>query len=465
MRQARKPASTRKPRHARGFCFSIAGKDQPDLQAVDPGVLSVDGDLADRSARYFTAPTAPMKQLSTLAPGILFAAQALAQSECADGRYTDPAYFDSVMVTLAVPFGSNTPVSGGGTETLEMDIYEPYGDTLGERPAVLVAFGGSFIGGTRGDVAELCIRFAKLGYVAVAPDYRVGFFFPNVNTTQLAVVRSMHDLRAAVRCLRKTVDLDGNPYGIDTDRIIVGGVSAGAIGAIHATYLDQSSEIPTTLYDDTLTIGAVEGNSGWPSYSSEVMACWSMSGAIGDTSWIQPGDQPLCSIHETGDQTVPYGTQMVSVIGIPTGLTASGSSDIHRRMDHIGVPNCFLSYNQSQHVGYLSYDTDNSIAFVTDFLANVVCGDDANCGTIYAGVDEQEPVAPLSLSPNPTTGLFSFSSDGRATVTVMDIAGRVVLERQTSPGVVTIDISSLPSGVYGVHCSGERVRVGRVVKN
>lgn len=406
-----------------------------------------------------------MKQLSTTLIALTFLASASAQTECGDGRYTDPAFFDSVMVTLAVPFGSNTPVSGGGTEILEMDIYEPYGDTLAERPAVLVAFGGSFIGGTRADVEELCVRFAKLGFVVIAPDYRVGFFFPNANTTQLAVVRGMHDLRAAVRCLRKTADLDGNPYGIDPDRIIVGGVSAGGIAAIHATYLDQSSEIPTTLYDDTLTIGAVEGNSGWPSYSSEVMACWSMSGAIGDTSWIQTGDQPLCSIHETGDGTVPYGTQEVSVIGIPTGLTASGSSDIHLRMDHLGVPNCFLSYNGNQHVGYLNYDTDNSIAFVTDFLANVVCGNDAICGNINTGLNAHDPTGSLLPSPNPTNGVFAFMSGERCVITVIDVAGRVLLERQAGPGAVSVDISSWPDGVYNVRCVSEAVRVGRVVKN
>lgn len=405
-----------------------------------------------------------MKRLSAFAFPLAFWFTASAQSECADGRYTDPDYFDSVSVTLAVPFGSNTPVSGGGTETLEMDIYEPYGDTLAHRPVVLVAFGGSFIAGARGDVADLCERFAKLGYVAVAPDYRVGFFFPNVNTTELAVVRCMHDLRAAIRCLRKTAVADGDPYRIDTDRIIVGGVSAGAIGAIHVAYLDQSSEIPSTLYDDTLTIGGIEGNSGWGSYSSDVMACWSMSGAIGDTSWIDVGDQPLCSIHETGDQTVPYGTQMVSVIGIPTGLVASGSSDIHRRMDHIGVPNCFLSYEADNHIGYLTYDTDNSIAFVTDFLANVVCGNDANCGTVYAGVEEQDPIMPLMLSPNPTTGMFSFTCEGRSTTTVMDVAGRVLMEQRTAGGTVAIDISRLPVGMYEVRCLGDRVRTGRVMK-
>lgn len=405
-----------------------------------------------------------MKHLLLFAFSSILLVRAVAQSECGDGRYSDPAYFDSVIVTLGVPFGSNTPVTGGGTETLEMDIYEPYGDTLSQRPAVLVAFGGSFIGGTRGDVAGLCERFARMGYVAVAPDYRVGFFFPNTNTTQLAVVRCMHDLRAAIRCLRKTVELDGDPYGIDPDRIIVGGVSAGGIGAIHATYLDQSSEIPTTLYDDTLTIGAIEGNSGWPSYSSEVMACWSMSGAIGDTSWIQPGDQPLCSIHETGDGTVPYGTQEVSVIGIPTGLTASGSSDIHRRMDHLGVPNCFLSYTSTQHVGYLNYDPENAIAFVTDFLANVVCGNDADCGTVSAGVEETSAVRALELFPNPTENTVSFRCDERCTVRVLDVAGREVLRSAASVGLMTLHLGHLPSGVYELRSEGDRTRSGRLVK-
>jgi para-nitrobenzyl esterase len=406
-----------------------------------------------------------MRQYSAFLTALVCIGPAFAQSECGSGRYTDPAFFDSVVVTLGVPFGTNTPVSGGGTETLEMDIYEPYADTLTDRPVVLVAFGGSFIAGTRGDVADLCERFARLGFVAVAPDYRVGFFFPNSNTTQLAVVRGMHDLRAAVRFLRKTVAMDADPYGIDPDRIIVGGVSAGGIAAIHATYLDQSSEIPQTLYDDTLTIGAIEGNSGWPMYSSEVLGCWSMSGAIGDTSWVEPGDQPLCSIHETGDGTVPYGTQEVSVIGIPTGLTASGSSDIHRRMDNIGVPNCFLSYMENSHVGYLNYDTDNAIAFMTDFLAEVVCGNDPACGTISTDIDDQPVTGGLILAPNPTDGVFSFMNDERCALSVLDVSGRAMEEHQLMPGLVSIDLGHFPEGVYQVRCLGDRSRTGRIVKH
>src|SRR5690606_6729036 len=106
-----------------------------------------------------------------------------------------------------------------------------------------------------------CGQLARLGYVAVAIDYRVGFFFPNTSTTMHAVQRCVHDLKGSIRYLRKTVAEDGNPYGIDPDRIIVGGVSAGAIGALHATYMDQPSELPAQLVADSAVWGGMEGNS------------------------------------------------------------------------------------------------------------------------------------------------------------------------------------------------------------
>lgn len=405
-----------------------------------------------------------MKHLSALLFAMGLAWSLFAQSECSNGRYLDPMHFDSVMVTSAVTFGSNTPVSGGGPQTLRMDIYEPVGDALAQRPVVVVAYGGSFIAGQRSDVAELCQRFAHLGYVAVAPDYRVGFFFPNAHTTELAVIRCVHDMRAAIRYLRKTVVEDGDPYRIDPDRIIVGGVSAGGIGALHVTYLDQSSEIPAILYPDTLTIGAIEGNSGSPGYSSDVVACWSMSGAIGDTSWIQPGDQPCISLHEEGDAVVPYGTQEVSVIGIPTGLIASGSSDVHRRLDHLGIPNCFLSYPGADHVGYLTYDTEHAFGAVARFCADVVCGQEITCEQLPVAVAEVQDGSQPGAYPNPTMGPLNVRIQERGVLTLMDAAGRSVLQLNVVPGALALDLSALPNGLYTLRVQGTQLRVSRVVK-
>ena len=386
-----------------------------------------------------------------------------AQSECTSGRYTDPDLFDSVAVSTVI-FGSNTPVSGTGTQTLYMDVYQPVGDVLPNRPVVIVAFGGSFISGVRADVAPLCIAFAKLGYVAVAPDYRVGFFFPTESTTTKAVMRCAHDLRACVRFLHKSVVDDGNPYAIDPARIIVGGVSAGAIGALHMCYLDESSEIPPILYPDTTFTGGLSGNSGSPGYSEEVLACYSMSGCIGDTLWIHSGDEPLVSVHETGDGVVPCYTETVEVIGIPTGLWASGSHDIHLRMQHIGLENCYLEYPGTGHVGYLNYDPEVSFDHVVRFLASQVCSQNGDCGTLYASVQEVQQPSLLDASPNPTDGTLTVRVDEDCDVQVLDAAGRVLMTSRIAGGTAILDLSQVADGIYMVRTMGHNVRMARVVK-
>lgn len=390
---------------------------------------------------------------------LLFLPFLLNAQECANGRYVDPAHFPNVTVTTGVEFGANTGVSGSN-QVLRMDVYEPTGDVLAARPVVIVAFGGSFISGSRGDVADICNAFARLGYVAIANDYRVGFFLPNATTTTRAVMRGAHDMRACVRYLRKTVAENGNPYRIDPDRIIVGGVSAGAISALHATYLNEESEIPAVLIPESAAMGGIEGNSGSQGYSSEVLACYSFSGAIGDTTWIVPSDKPLASIHEVGDGVVPYYTQEVSVVGIATGLIASGSHDIHLRTAHQNVPNCFLSYPGNGHVGYLQSDAANAIAFVAQFMADMVCDQPLACANTLAVSDLPEPVASLPY-PNPSSDRVWLDLPIGAWATLSDLQGRMLQTVRATTDRVEFDLAGLANGIYilnsSVHQQGVQV--------
>jgi len=381
---------------------------------------------------------------------------------CGEGRY-QIEQFTSVTEVLGVTFGSNTAVSGGA-QTLKMDVYMPTGDVLVARPVILVAFGGSFIGGTRSDVADLCRTFAKMGYVAVAPDYRVGFFFPNATTTTRAVMRGAHDMKACIRYLRKSVEELDNPYGIDTDKIIAGGVSAGAISAIHATYLDQEAELPAVLAAESATIGGVEGNSGNPGYSSAVFACMSLSGAIGDTLWVNAGDPPLVSVHDVGDGVVPYYTQEVSVIGIPTGLVASGSYDLHQRCAHLDLPNCLLPYPGTGHVAYLNSDPVGSVGFVATFCGQLVCNEPTTCGTIITAVEDIHGEDAFTVFPNPTTGLLQFTLATASNVQLMDVSGRVVMQQKVSSGIQRLDLGGLPDGLYTLYVQGSTNQVVKVVK-
>ena len=407
-----------------------------------------------------------MKRIFTLCViCILTAAQVYAQPDCSGGRYSTFDLFSNVDVTSAVTFGNNTALSGSAVD-LKMDIYEPAGDSQTDRPVILMAFGGSFIGGSRGDVAFMCNILAKMGYVAVAPDYRVGFFLPNEITTTLAVLRGAHDMNACVRYLKKTAAEDGNPYGIDCERIIVGGISAGAIAAIHSAYLDKLSEVPAYMVNDTAGLGGVEGNSGTPDYSSDAVGVISFSGAIGDTSWIEAGGAAIVSIHEENDNVVPYLTQEVSVSGFPTGLIASGSAHVHLRADNQGVSNDLKTYlGVNNHVGYLSPIDQPALDFMRDFLANLVCnsGSTNNCAQVSSGISDVERNT-VAIYPNPTTDILNFSVEETGTFEIIDAIGRTVMSGTAMNGKNRLDVNSLPKGAYTLKLTTETVGTAHFIK-
>ncbi len=61
-----------------------------------------------------------------------------------------------------------------------------------------------------------------------------------------------------------------NEFRIDTTRIYIGGVSAGAIAALQIAHFDDLQEVPIGM--DTLlqANGGFEGNSGNPGYSRDI---------------------------------------------------------------------------------------------------------------------------------------------------------------------------------------------------
>ena len=66
-----------------------------------------------------------------------------------------------------------------------------------------------------------------MGYVAASISYRLGIdnVFDLETSLQESVLRGVHDAKAAVRYFRRTHAEDGNPWGIDPARIVLGGSS------------------------------------------------------------------------------------------------------------------------------------------------------------------------------------------------------------------------------------------------
>ena len=130
------------------------------------------------------------------------------QEECDGQRYTQEI-FPNVNVTSGVYYGTNINDGffGDVDEDLYLDIYEPQGDNIEDRPLIILLYGGSFVGGSRtsSNMVTLCTRFAKMGYVTAAIDYRLTtelIWLANEATAYKAATKAIHDLKGAIRFFR-----------------------------------------------------------------------------------------------------------------------------------------------------------------------------------------------------------------------------------------------------------------------
>ena len=294
------------------------------------------------------------------------------QEECDNNRY-NTEIFESVNVTSGIFYGSNinTGFFGDVTEDLYLDVYQPIDDDFNRRPLIIMLFGGSFITGSRtsSDIVEICTRYAKMGYVAAAIDYRLTaelIILANEETAYKAATKGMHDLKAAIRYFRMN-DILYDDYGIDTERIYSGGVSAGAISAVNAAYLDLDIEVPSFIETYLSESGGLEGNSGNAGYSSEFHGIINLCGAVGHTDWISDDDIPIVSLHGTDDGVVPYGDGMITLFGL--NMNVMGSYAIHNRMIELDNNSAFLSWEGVDHTPFISSATymNDTIEFSSNF--------------------------------------------------------------------------------------------------
>jgi len=289
--------------------------------------------------------------------------------------------FDSLRITT-VQFGRSINVDGIAMD-LFMDVYQPEGDTSTSRPVIVWAFGGAFIGGQRTDMDFFAQTFARRGYVCATFDYRLYPFLtaglPDSTDIADIAIKATHDMKAAVRHLRQDAATD-NLFKIDPDRIIAGGVSAGAITALQTGVLKDGDVTLDYLLDIIDANGGLEGASGDAenlSYSSDVSLVINLSGAVFDLDWIDPEDVPIISYHGDADEVVPFGIGNANVFGIDlTRLFGSGA--IHPHCDDIGLRNSLFTVPGGDHVGIYTEEQfvpqrDQFLEDLSDFLLPLVC--------------------------------------------------------------------------------------------
>lgn len=399
-------------------------------------------------------------------------------AQCNGTRYRDMTFAQDSTISN-ITYGSNQSFNNGAI-TLKLDVHMPKGDTAMSRPLIIMAHGGNFLGGSKTgvDVIQLCNDLSRMGYVVASIDYRVGmtnFPFPGPDSTDAteAVMRAVHDARAAVRFFRKDY-AQGNTYRIDTSNIYFAGVSAGGFMALHVAYLDEAAEFPA--WADTTNQyglhGGVEGLSGNPGYPSNVRAVINICGALGDTAWIDPNEEPACLLHGDQDGTVPYGSALITLLGSYPLLQVDGSYSVAARLNQLGIENCFETYegqDHTPHVGNAAY-YDTTLNVMRNFLVHFVCGDPLNCTyNNPIGISEMQALPSLiGLYPNPAHDLLTLDLSRLATdpvsVQLIDATGRTVKQIPVSGfRTMQIETGNLPAGLYMVRVSGQDYQYTRAL--
>ena len=224
-------------------------------------------------------------------------------------------------------------------KSLDLDVYFPALDNQTKRPLIFYVHGGGFTGGQRNDpgIQQYCKKLAQHGYVVSSISYRLtrqgtetafGCDCPAVdklNTFNNAV----QDLQDATFFMIKNRD----KMGIDPQKIILSGSSAGA------------ETVLNTAYQPPYCYGL---DSGPVSYAGVI----SMAGAVPDTSRIYKESAiPSLLFHGTCDNLVPYASapHHYCKTSQPGYLILHGSYTIAGKLKKLGIPYWLVTYCNSAH--------------------------------------------------------------------------------------------------------------------
>lgn len=292
-----------------------------------------------------------MNKLFSLLVIMSFVVSVSAQDKisCAPDRYEKDVF--SVFNKNTVEY-ANTKNWKGENVNLLTDIYEPKDDSAPIRPLVIIAHGGSFISGNKEQLAPFATRFVKNGYVVASINYRL---IPlekvrEPNAVLRGMVKAINDMKAAIRFFRQSA-VNGNPYKIDPNNIFIGGVSAGAITALHVGILDKGDKISDTLTKIIAEEGGFNGDTGSAEnhkYSANVNGIFNLSGAVLDENWIDKTDAPVFSYHGMADDVVSIGYRKIGELGL------FGSESIKQQADKVGLDNILVKIPGGGHVDVYS---------------------------------------------------------------------------------------------------------------
>lgn len=197
-----------------------------------------------------------------------------------------------------------------GDVELKLYVKQPVEHSAGdERPAVVFFFGGGWKNGSPTQFEPHCNDLAKRGLVGITADYRV--LSRHGTTPQDAVA----DAKAAIRYVRE----HAKRLGVDPDRILAGGGSAGghlaaATGIVpgHEPKEAEPSSVPNALalFNPAVMLAPLDGENPLGAEKAADIAKRTGGDPVGISPihHVRKGQPPTVIFHGTKDTAVPFAT-------------------------------------------------------------------------------------------------------------------------------------------------------------
>ena len=254
--------------------------------------------------------------------------------------------FSAVRVESNLAYRSPLPAGKAG-KAYRFDLYEPpieAGAT--RRPLIIWMHGGGFRFGSRKATGARfwCTSFARRGYIFASIDYRMTV--KKTLTSFPALVKgcslAVEDAREAVAYFKAHY----KTWNIDTNRIILGGNSAGGMVALQAAY-SKPGDLLKLAGDTTKATDGSPGDNGSSRVTGSgdgasvgVAAVINFWGAMFETDWLNNARVPIVSVHGSNDRIVRAGRK---------GEHFFGSLSIHLKADSLSIRNRLKIYDGYSH--------------------------------------------------------------------------------------------------------------------
>lgn len=242
-------------------------------------------------------------------------------------RYLSPAFRVNTKSNIVYASKKN---EAQHEEPLSLDLYEPINDGSKQRPVVIFIHGGGYREGSKEDAADISDRLAERGYVVISMNYRLKT--DPFRNFELTLSDAYEDLSDVIGWIQNHADM----YGLDSQKIVIGGDSAG--GYLAMNFVNEYLRSDPSLVEPILAVVDIYG------------------GLLGNS--VHENLPPVLIIHGTNDAMIPY----------------RQSLDLKDALEQQGIYHDLFTMEGAGHDYKNAKYIDDVVETITHFLWNVMSG-------------------------------------------------------------------------------------------